>query len=419
MDKLKIIGGKTLKGKINISGSKNASLPIMAASMLATRPVILHNIPDLADIRTMKGLLSQHGVKIADISINSLKIEANNIDNFCAPYDIVRKMRASVLVLGPLLARFGYAEVSLPGGCAIGVRPIDMHLSALEQMGAEIELNNGYIKAKTPRGRLQGAKINFDKISVGATENVLLAACLAKGTTIINNAASEPEVTDLALFLQKLGAEIEGIATNQLVIHGQRELLGGEYSVMPDRIEAGSYIAATAITKGEVTLSNIKLGDIAPLPQILSDITITETGKDELYINASGANLKPLEITTSPYPGFPTDMQAQMLALLTQAEGESKVSETIFENRFMHVPELIRMGANISLHNNTAIIKGSTPLIGAPVMATDLRASVSLIIAALAAEGETIINRIYHLDRGYEKLEEKLSNCGAVIERME
>lgn len=427
MDSIRIIGGKPLKGTIPISGAKNAALPLMAASLLTDETLTLSNIPYLADIVTMANLLAQHGVQLSMAGEERfhesgrlgrvLSLNAGQVGNLTAPYELVRTMRASVLVLGPLLARHGAARVSLPGGCAIGTRPIDLHLKALEQMGAEIELVDGYIHAKCDR--LRGADIWFEKVSVGATENVLMAACLAEGNTILHNAAREPEITDLAMCLLQMGARIEGIGTDELHIEGVRHLRGAHYSVVPDRIEAGTYAAAAAVTGGDVELLGIR----AELMQAVIDkfeeagVDISETPRG-LRVRRRGDRIQGMDVMTQPFPGFPTDMQAQMMALLTVADGASMMTETIFENRYMHVPELSRMGARIVVHGSSAMIRGVASLRGAEVMATDLRASVSLVIAALAAEGESIIHRVYHLDRGYERLEEKLMRCGATIERI-
>ncbi len=427
MDKIRVVGGVPLKGTIEISGSKNAALPLMAASLLTAGTLKLYNLPHLVDISRMANLLVQHGVdfQLDGCSKNGsskgevISFTANNINNLEAPYDIVRKMRASVLVLGPLLARFGEAKVSLPGGCAIGTRPIDLHLKAFEQMGAEIELDHGYIKASI-KGKLKGADILFDKVSVGATENVLMAATLADGITILNNAAKEPEVTDLANCLVKMGAKIEGIGTDKLVIQGIKELHGAEYTVISDRIEAGTYMIAAAITGGEVTLTGVNTNIMTATIEKLAEagIEVKEVAEGEVLVRRKGKNIHSVNAVTQPYPGFATDMQAQIMALMTVADNAAIISETIFENRFMHVSELMRMGADISIDGHTAVIKGIDHLTGAEVMATDLRASVSLVIAALAAKGETIINRVYHIDRGYERVEEKLAGVGAIIERM-
>jgi len=427
VDKIRIIGGRPLSGSIPISGAKNAALPLMAACLLTEETLTLSNLPYLADVVTMANLLAQHGVALnmqgsksgAGLSVGRVvSLNAGNVNQFTAPYELVRTMRASVLVLGPLLARFGQARVSLPGGCAIGTRPIDLHLKALEQMGAIIELKDGYINAKV-NGRLKGATITFDKVSVGATENILMAACLADGETVLNNAAREPEVSDLAHCLQRMGAQIEGIGSEQLRITGVKALHGCQHHVIVDRIEAGSFMAAAAITGGNVEL----IGARADLMQAVIEtfehagvcITPTERG---LRVRRAGGRIQGTDVMTAPYGGFPTDMQAQMMALLCVCEGASMITETIFENRYMHVPELARMGANVVVHGASAMVRGVQNLRGAEVMATDLRASVSLVIAALAAEGETMLHRVYHLDRGYERLEEKLIACGAVIERV-
>lgn len=420
MDRIRIIGGAPLKGSIVISGAKNAALPLMAASLLSDETLTLSNMPYLADITTMASLLAQHGVSLStqgDGTGRTLALNGAKVDNFTAPYDMVRTMRASVLVLGPLLARFGEAKVSLPGGCAIGTRPIDLHLKALEKMGAKIALEDGYIHAHV-KGKLRGAEIVFEKISVGATENILMAASLADGVTVLKNAAREPEVSDLAHCLVAMGAHIEGIGSDTLTITGVEKLHAATHRVIADRIETGSYMAAAAITGGDVEL----VGARADLMQAVIDkfieagISVTETPRG-LRVSRSG-KIHGVDIMTEPFPGFPTDMQAQMMALLSLADGASMITETIFENRYMHVPELTRMGARINVHGASAMVRGASKLTGAEVMATDLRASVSLVIAALAAEGETIIHRVYHLDRGYERLEEKLIACGANIERI-
>ena len=416
MQKLIIHGGNKLRGSVAISGAKNAALPLMAAGLLTDETLTLSNIPDLADVKTLATLLEQHGVHIHR-SDNRMVLNARAVDNFTAPYELVRTMRASVLVLGPLLARFGRARVSLPGGCAIGTRPIDLHLKALEKMGAEIELAEGYIDANV-NGRLKGAEITFEKVSVGATENLLMAASLAHGTTILKNAAREPEVCDLARCLQSMGAKIDGIGTDEITIEGVTSLHGAFHTVIADRIEAGSFAAAAAATGGSLELVGVSkelLGNVIDKFEE-AGARFTETA-DGLLVERTGA-IHGVDIMTQPFPGYPTDMQAQMMALLALAEGASMMTETIFENRYMHVPELTRMGANIVVHGSSAMIRGVKKLRGAEVMATDLRASLSLVIAALVAEGETTIHRIYHLDRGYEKLEEKLRGCGATIERI-
>ena len=429
MDKLRIRGGRTLKGKIPISGAKTAALPLMCASLLTEESLTLTNLPYLADIVTMARLLMQHGVTLSmtdgtrEFALGNkpagrmVTLNGSNIHNLTAPYEMVRTMRASVLVLGPLLARFGEAKVSLPGGCAIGTRPIDLHLKALEHMGAQIELAEGYVKAKI-KGRLQGAEIQFEKVSVGATENLLMAASLAEGTTILQNAAREPEVVDLANCLVSMGAKMEGIGTDTIKITGVKKLHGTTHKIIADRIETGTYIACAAVTGGEIDLVG---ADATLLPGVIEKFN--EAGVlIEPYdkgIRIHGAKeLFGVDAMTQPYPGFPTDMQAQFMALMSLARGASMVTETIFENRFMHVPELVRMGANINVHGSSALIRGVPRLKGAEVMATDLRASVSLVIAALAAEGDTMIHRVYHLDRGYEAVEEKLAACGAEVERV-
>jgi len=420
MDKIRIIGGVPLKGVIPISGAKNAALPLMCAALLTDGTLTLSNMPYLADIVTMAKLLAQHGVTLSfspQASGRSMALTAAHVNNLTAPYDLVRTMRASVLVLGPLLARFGAAKVSLPGGCAIGTRPIDLHLKALEEMGAEIDLRDGYIHAKV-EGRLKGADITFEKVSVGATENLLMAASLADGLTILRNAAREPEVCDLANCLVAMGAEIEGIGSGELRITGVKQLHGCQYAIIADRVETGTFAAAAAITGGDVELLGARIDLLQAVIEKFSEagIEVSETPRG-LRVRRSDP-IRGIDIMTQPHPGFPTDMQAQMMALLSVAEGASMVTETIFENRYMHVPELTRMGANIVLHGASAMIRGVPHLRGAEVMATDLRASVSLVIAALAAQGETIIHRVYHLDRGYERLEEKLAACGARIERI-
>ena len=422
MDKIRIIGGTPLVGSIPVSGAKNAALPLMAAALLTDEKLVLSNMPYLADIITMANLLAQHGVELSLPShsldgTRAMSLDASNIHNLTAPYDVVRTMRASVLVLGPLLARFGAAKVSLPGGCAIGTRPIDLHLKALEAMGAEIDLQDGYIHAKVAH-RLKGTQINFEKVSVGATENILMAASIADGVTVLQNAAREPEVCDLAYCLQAMGAQIEGIGTDEITITGVDKLHGCNYSVIADRIEAGSFAAAAAITGGNVELVGARVEHMQAVIEKFeaAGISISETPRG-LRVKCDG-RIQGIDIMTAPYSGFPTDMQAQMMSLLSVADGASMVTETIFENRYMHVPELTRMGAKIVVHGASAMIRGVEKLRGAEVMATDLRASMSLVIAALAAEGETIIHRVYHLDRGYERLEEKLAGCGANIERI-
>lgn len=422
MDQMLIRGGKPLSGKIHVSGAKNAALPLMAACLLTDETLALNNVPQLADIATMANLLGQHGV---DIGLNEAKgpghrveLTAKSITNTTAPYELVRKMRASILVLGPLVARCREAKVSLPGGCAIGTRPVDLHISALEQMGAEITLDDGYMYARAPQG-LRGAEIVFPMVTVTGTENVLMAAALAKGETTIINAAREPEIGDLAQCLIAMGAEIEGIGTDRLRIVGKDRLHGANHTVIADRIEAGTFAMAAAITRGDLELLGVRMDTLKSVFKTLSKAgVIAEETENGVRVHTNGKKVTGIDIMTEPFPGFPTDLQAQVMALMCTAEGASMITETIFENRFMHVPELARMGANITVHGSSAMVRGVPKLKGAPVMATDLRASVSLVLAGLAAEGETVLNRIYHLDRGYERLEEKLGACGASIERI-
>ncbi len=415
MDRIRIRGGKPLHGSISIGGAKNAALPLMTAGMLTDERLVLGRVPRLADIATMSALVSQHGCAVEPDG-RSLSI-GGAITNTEAPYDIVRKMRASILVLGPLLARMREARVSLPGGCAIGTRPVDLHLKGLEQMGAVIKLEGGYVHAAAPRG-LRGAHIVLPFASVGATENLLMAATLADGQTILANAAREPEIGDLAACLIAMGARIEGAGTDRLVIEGVPSLHGAHHPIVADRIETGTYACAVAITGGEVELRGADTRHLGALVHALTEAgcEIDETAEGMRVRRADG--LRGIDAMTEPYPGFPTDMQAQFMAVMSVAEGAAMVTETIFENRFMHVPELNRMGARINVHGASAIIRGVASLSGAPVMATDLRASVSLVLAGLAARGETVVNRVYHLDRGYEALEEKLASCGATIERV-
>lgn len=421
MDRIRIQGGRKLIGKIRISGAKNAALPLMATSLLTKEELRLDNVPDLADITAMAELLARLGVDISrqlSSDQRSLVFSAKKLAEPVAPYDLVRKMRASILVLGPLLARCGHAKVSLPGGCAIGTRPVDLHLKGLSQMGAVIDLENGYVVATAPNG-LTGSVITFPKVSVGATENLLMAASLAKGQTELINAAREPEIVDLADCLIAMGAKIEGAGTDTIRIEGVAQLHGARHRVVPDRIETGTYVMAAAATGGDVTLIGADLTHIGAAVAALEAAGVEFTAQgDHVSIRRTNGRLTGVDVMTEPFPGFPTDLQAQMMAVMTRAEGASMVTETIFENRFMHVPELVRLGANINVHGASAMIRGVDRLVGAPVMATDLRASVSLVLAGLMAEGETIINRIYHLDRGYENLVEKLSACGAVIERL-
>ena len=417
MDKISILGGKTLEGIIKISGSKNATLPILASSLLTSEKSNLYNVPNLLDVITMKDLLSSLGINIK-ANQKSLFLEPGNNISTHADYELVRKMRASVLVLGPLLARYGEAEVSLPGGCAIGSRPVDIHIDALKKMGANIEIKDGYIKAKVKNKRLIGADISFAKVSVGATENIIMAASLAEGKTIIRNAALEPEIDDLISVLNKMGANINRLDNNQIEVEGVNNLKGFSHSVMPDRIEAGTYAMAAVITGGKIQLLNAEKKYLTNVIKYLIKVGAKiEYNIDGILIEGPKI-IKNINIKTEVYPGFPTDLQAQAMALMTVAKGSSVIEESIFENRFMHIAELVRFGANIKISGFKAHIKGRKKLNGAQVMATDLRASSSLILAALKAEGETIINRVYHLDRGYENLEKKLSICGANIRRI-
>jgi UDP-N-acetylglucosamine 1-carboxyvinyltransferase len=427
MDKIRIRGGRTLHGVIRIGGAKNAALPLMAASLLTDEALVLSNVPHLADITTMANLLGQHGVLVSleGQAGNGghvgrvMSLTAGEITSTTAPYDLVRRMRASVLVLGPIVAREGVATVSLPGGCAIGTRPVDIHLSGLEALGAEIEVEAGYIRASAPKG-LRGARYVFPKVSVGATENLLLAASLAKGETIFENAAREPEIIDLCECLIAMGAKIEGVGTATLTVQGVDRLHEAEHSIMPDRIEAGTYAMAAAITGGTVELEGARLDHIeAAAAQLRKTGTTIETRNGGIFVSRANTELLAVDVVTDPYPGFPTDLQAQFLALMTTAKGASVITETIFENRFMHVPELQRMGADVTIQGNTAVVRGVDQLNGAPVMASDLRASASLVLAGLIADGVTEVRRIYHLDRGYERLEEKLRLVGADVERVE
>ncbi len=424
MDRILIRGGNRLSGTIPISGAKNAALTLMPCALLTDEPLTLRNLPRLADVDSFGHLLNELGASTAIQGTRPsdfgrvMTIRAGQLTSTVAPYDIVRKMRASILVLGPVLGRAGEATVSLPGGCAIGNRPIDLHLKALEAIGAEIELTAGYVKATAPGGRLSGGRFSFPVVSVGATENVLMAAATAKGGTILENAAREPEIVDLCNLLIAMGASISGIGTETLEIEGRDRLHGATYAVMPDRIEAGSYACAAAITGGSVELAGAAAGDMRATLDALIEAGVTvEEKKGSIRIEAS-SGIRPLTLSTAPFPGFATDMQAQFMAMLCKADGASVLTETIFENRYMHVPELARMGANIEVHGRTAVVRGGGTLVGAPVMATDLRASMSLILAGLAAEGETVVQRVYHLDRGYERLEEKLQAVGADIERV-
>ena len=424
MDQIRIRGGRPLHGEIRISGAKNAALPLMAASLLTDETLTLTGVPHLADISTLANLLVQHGVKFsmngegAVSDGREIALSAAAIVNTTAPYDLVRKMRASALVLGPLVARWGEARVSLPGGCAIGTRPLDLHIKGLQQLGAEVGLDNGYIEARAPKG-LVGGEITFPFVSVGATENLMMAACLAKGETRLVNAAREPEVADLAKCLIAMGADIEGIGTDTIVVRGVERLQGAHHHIIEDRIETGTFAMAIGVTGGDVELIGASLELIGVVADTLRAAGLTLEATDRgLRVACEPGQVIGVDVMTEPYPGFPTDLQAQMMALMSVANGASMITETIFENRFMHVPELARMGANINLHGASAMIRGVPKLTGAPVMATDLRASVSLVLAGLAASGETTVGRVYHLDRGYERLEEKLSACGAEVERI-
>jgi UDP-N-acetylglucosamine 1-carboxyvinyltransferase len=427
MDRIRIIGGARLNGTIPISGAKNAALPLMIASLLTRETLTLKNVPRLADVNLLGRILGNHGVDItlvgkkagqSTIDGQTFKLKAAEIVDTTAPYEMVSRMRASFWVLAPILARCGETKVSLPGGCAIGTRPVDLHLATLEALGAQIELEGGYVIAKAPKG-LTGAKVTLGKVSVGATHNALMAAVLARGETLIENAAREPEVADVASCLKKMGAKIGGIGTSTLQVQGVDALHGAEHTVLPDRIEAGTYAMAAAITGGDVFLDGARADLLPHALELLrsSGVEIEETPTG-IRVARNGHGLAPVTVDTAPFPGFPTDLQAQLIALMCMAEGTSTVRETIFENRFMHVQELARLGARIELKGDTAMVTGVPGLTGAPVMATDLRASVSLIIAGLAAEGETLIGRVYHLDRGFERIEEKLGRCGAQIERL-
>ncbi len=422
MDKLIIKGGTPLKGEVKISGAKNAALPIIAATLLATDNVTLTNVPQLNDVATMVDLLKELGSQVMLDDSNSVQVVGNNhhsMSKFVAPYKLVKTMRASILVLGPLLARFGQADVSLPGGCAIGSRPVDLHLKALQAMGAEIDIANGYIKARCKRGRLMGKTLVFDMVTVTGTENILMAAVLAEGKTVIKNAAREPEIVDLANFLIQMGAKISGAGTSTIEVEGVESLSGGNYAVMPDRIEAGTYLVAGAITRGQVKVTNVKPDNLLSMLCKFEEAgAVLSIGEDWVNLDMQGLRPTSVNISTAPYPAFPTDMQAQFMALNTVADGASSIVETIFENRFMHVQELQRMGAQIRVNGNSAMLSGIESLTGAPVMATDLRASASLILAGLAANGETTVERVYHVDRGYERIEHKLTGLGADIRRL-
>jgi UDP-N-acetylglucosamine 1-carboxyvinyltransferase len=421
MDKFRINGGRALRGRINVSGAKNSALPCMAAALLTGESVTLHNVPYVRDIITQRRLLEDLGAHVLTPELRTHKITAAHIELFEAPYDLVKTMRASVLVLGPLLARFGKAKVSLPGGCAIGSRPIDLHLESLKALGAEVSLEAGYVVARAPRGgRLQGATVNFDKVTVTGTENLLMAATLASGTTTLNNAAREPEVADLAELLNRMGARVRGAGTPTITIEGVETLGAAEHTIIPDRIETGTFLVAAAITNGELELKDCMPEHSAIVIAKLREagVEIEEVNQSTLHVRRSPKGLKASDITTEPHPRFPTDMQAQYMTLMTQAEGRASITETIFENRFMHASEMQRMGARIAIEGRTAIVEGPAALAGARVQASDLRASASLVLAGLVAEGETIIERVYHIDRGYEKIEDKLRGVGAQIERL-
>lgn len=418
MDKFLIRGGKPLNGTVDISGAKNSALPCLAAALLTGETVTLHNVPYVKDLITQRRLLEDLGATVLTPELHTHKIKAANIEIYEAPYELVKTMRASVLVLGPLVARFGEARVSMPGGCAIGTRPVDLLLTALERLGAEIEVDGGYVIAHAPRG-LKGGEIAFSKVTVSGTHVALMAASLADGTTVIDNAAREPEIVDLANCLSKMGARIGGAGTSQIVIDGVPRLHGATHEVLPDRIETGTYAMAVAMTGGDVTLAGTRPELLQTALDVLAEAGATVQATNEgIRVHRNGAGLSPVDVTTDPFPGFPTDLQAQLMALMTVANGTSRIRETIFENRFMHVGELARLGARIRLDGDLAVVEGVDRLRGAPVMATDLRASVSLVIAGLVAEGETTINRVYHLDRGFEALEAKLGRCGAQVERI-
>jgi UDP-N-acetylglucosamine 1-carboxyvinyltransferase len=427
MDRIRIVGGQRLNGTIPISGAKNATLPLMIASLLTDETLILENVPRLVDVIQLQRILGNHGVDVmiagkrAGDDFNNgrtIHISAKHIVDTTAPYELVSKMRASFWVVAPLVARMGEAKVSMPGGCAIGTRPVDLLIMALEKLGVEIEIEGGYVIARAKKG-LRGGEIVFPKVTVGGTHTALMAAALATGTTVIENAAQEPEVGDVANCLNKMGAKISGAGTSRIIVEGVSKLHGARHAVLPDRIEAGTYAMAVAMTGGDVLLQNARPELLQSALDVLAKTGTTVTPTNEgIRIARNGARPEPVDVSTAPFPGFPTDLQAQFMALMTRAKGTSHITETIFENRFMHVQELARLGAHIHLDGETATIEGVDRLQGAPVMATDLRASVSLVIAALAAEGETMVNRVYHLDRGFERLEEKLSRCGAAIERI-
>ena len=426
MDSIRVKGGNQLNGRIPISGAKNAALPLMIASLLTREPLILENVPRLADVNQLERILENHGVDVAvhgrklpTLEGQRMTLQAAEIVDTTAPYELVSTMRASFWVIGPLLARAHEARVSLPGGCAIGTRPVDLFLYGLKELGAEIEIDEGYVVARAPKGGLRGARINFPKVTVGATHVIMMAATLARGTTIIENAATEPEVTDVAECLVKMGARIDGIGTRTLTIEGVDELHGATHEVVPDRIETGTYAMAAAMAGGDVLLRNARPQHLQRALDVLGEAGVHVTSEaGGVRVRRNGNGIQPVDIDTEPFPGFPTDLQAQFMALMTMSNGVSRIRETIFENRYMHVAELARFGADIKVDGQVATVSGVPALKGAQVMATDLRASVSLVIAGLAARGETMVNRIYHLDRGFERLEDKLSGCGAEIERV-
>ncbi len=418
MDRISLVGGRPLKGRIRIAGAKNTALKLMIASLLSDRPLVLDNLPDVVDVAVLARLLEELGVRVERNGARRMVLDAASVTSTTAPYNLVRKMRASVLVFGPLLARCGEAEVSLPGGCAIGTRPVDLHVAGLKALGADVELNGGYLVGRAPYG-LRGAEITFPRVSVGATEHVMMTATLARGTTVLRNAAMEPEISDLAECLNAMGADITGAGSPEVQITGVTRLEGTTHRMLSDRIEAGTYAMAAAATGGELELVGAARKNLGKVGDALhaAGVTIEETAEGISVRRADGV-LSAVDVATSPFPGFATDLQAQFMALMSMANGVSRIHENIFENRFMHVPELMRMGADIQVNGGTATVSGVERLKGAPVMATDLRASVCLVLAGLAAEGETVVNRVYHLDRGYERLVEKLSRCGATIERI-
>ncbi len=420
MDKFLIRGGKSLNGTVKISGAKNSALPCLAATLLTAETVTLHNVPYVKDLITQRRLLEDLGATVLTPDLHTHKVRAQNIEIYEAPYELVKTMRASVLALGPLLSRFGQAKVSLPGGCAIGTRPIDLHLKAFERLGATVTLEAGNVIARAPKGRLTGAETHFEKVSVTGTENVMMAASLASGKTTIHNAAREPEIEDLAELLNKMGAKISGAGTSTIAIEGVESLGAAEHTIIPDRIETGTFIVAAAMTNGELTIENCRAAHLEAVINKLREVgvEITEIDERTLVVKRGEKGLRAQDVMTEPHPQFPTDMQAQYMALMTQAEGVSRVVETIFENRFMHASELVRMGADISISGNTATVRGITNLTGAPILASDLRASASLVLAGLAAGGETLIDRVYHIDRGYETIVKKLKSLGANIERI-